>query len=273
MIVVATEMQSMNKWTLMLQSDEVSFGFFSFIDNEKIVEIAGMAGMDFVIFDQEHASYGVDFIERGARAAAAAGLVTVVRMPGSDPDPHHIARVLDTGIDGLMFARVADADAVRRLVDLCRIEPRGMRGSCPGSRAGHYALLPLEEYRQRSNDVSIMVMIETKEAFEQVEEIMRVPGVAGITVGRDDLASALGAAGGRNDPQVVEAERRILKLAKSMNVGVRGSARNMDEFARYAQEENCPNVFSFLTDTYQVGARFQELASGANDLLGAGRSG
>ena len=267
--MVATDTQSQNRWTQMLQSEDPSFGFFCFIASEKIVEIAGFAGMDFVIFDTEHASYDVDFIERGTRAAQVSGLVTVVRMPGGDPDPNLIARVLDTGVDGLMFARVPNKEAAERLVDMCMIEPVGVRGSCPGSRAGHYALLPLDEYRRRSNDVSVMVMIETKEAFEDVEEIMKVPGVTGITVGRDDLASALGADGGRNDPKVVAAERRILELANSMNVGVRGSARNMDELARYATEDYCPNVFSFLTDSYQIGTRFQELIGNAKSQLSA----
>lgn len=259
---------STNRWTRLLRGDKLSTGFFCFIANEKIIEIAGYAGIDFVIFDTEHASYDVEFIEKGARVAEGAGLVTVVRMPGDNPDPHMIARVLDAGVDGLMFARVTTRESVEHLVKLCQIEPTGLRGSCPGSRAGHYALMPLDEYRRRSNDVAITVMIETKEALEQAEEIMKIPAVTGITVGRDDLASALGAKGGRNDPAVLEEERKILALAKKHNVGVRGSARNMEELKRYLEQENCPRVFSFLTDSYQIGSRFRELVVGSRELLG-----
>ena len=176
-----------------MASDELSTGVFCFIGDERIVEIAGYAGMDFVIFDTEHASYGLDFIERGIRAAQAVGLVTVVRMPGGEPDPNLITRLLDAGIDGIMFARVTTKESVEELVKLCKLEPEGLRGACPGARAGHYALMPIEEYRRRANDVAIMVMIENKVAFEAANEIMQIPGVAGVTVGRDDLAESLGA--------------------------------------------------------------------------------
>lgn len=268
MALTNPEPESTNRWARLLKSDELATGFFCFIGSEKIVEIAGYAGIDFVIFDTEHASYGVEFIEKGVRAAEAVGLVTVVRMPGGDPDPNLITRVLDTGIDGVMFARVTTKESVERLVGLCQIEPLGVRGACPGSRAGQYALMPIEDYRRRSNDVAIMVMIETKEAFEQAGEIMQIPGVAGVTVGRDDLAEALGAKQGRNDPIVVEAEREIQRLARLHGVGYRGSAKDADELNRYLEDENCPRTFSFLTDSYQIGTRFRELVLGSKERLG-----
>ena len=260
--------ETSNRWAQLLVSDELSTGVFCFIGDERIVEIAGHAGMDFIIFDTEHASYGLDFIERAIRAAQAVGLVTVVRMPGGEPDPNLITRLLDAGIEGIMFARVTTKESVEELVKLCRLEPEGLRGACPGARAGHYALMPIEEYRRRANDVAIMVMIENKAAFEAANEIMQIPGVAGVTVGRDDLAESLGAKEGRNDPIVVEAEREIMRLAKKNGIGFRGSAKDADELKQYVGHENCPRTFSFLTDSFQLGSRFRDLVQRSHDALG-----
>jgi 4-hydroxy-2-oxoheptanedioate aldolase len=259
--------ETTNRWAQLLASDDLSTGFFCFIGDERIIEIAGYAGMDFVIFDTEHASYGLDFIERGIRAAKSVDLVTVVRMPGGEPDPNLITRLLDAGIDGIMFARVTTKESVEHLVKLCKLEPEGLRGACPGARAGHFALMPIEEYRRRASDVAIMVMIENKVAFDAANDIMAIPGVAGVTVGRDDLAESLGGKEGRNDPIVVEAEREIMRLAKVHGIGYRGSAKDAEELKQYVGKDNCPRTFSFLTDSFQIGSRFRDLVTRSHDAL------
>jgi 4-hydroxy-2-oxoheptanedioate aldolase len=246
-----------NKWAQLLKSKRLATGIYNFIPSETIVEVAGYAGLDFIIFDTEHASYDVAYIERGVRTAASVGLVSVVRISGTDPDQHLIARVLDTGVDGLMFARIQSKEVAEELVRMCRIPPVGTRGACPGSRSGHFALRPLDEYRQTTNDVALMVMIETKEAFDEAEEIMRVPGIEGVAVGRDDLAAAMGLPGGRHDPKAYEAERHILKLADTLGVGVRTTASTTDEMEMYLQNDHCPYLFSFLTDSFQFGTRLR----------------
>ncbi len=260
-------MSNTNKWRDLLTRESFSTGIYHFIPSEAIVEIAARAGLDFMIFDTEHASYDLAYIERATRVAEGLGLVTVVRIPGTQPDPHMLTRILDIGVDGLMFSRIESAAVAKDIVDLCRIPPIGKRGPCPGSRSGGYALSPLEDYRRRTNDISIMVMIETRRALEEAREILSLPGIDGVSVGRDDLAAALGLPGGRDDPGAYEAEREIFRIAKELGVGVRASATTPEELQMYLENENCPHVFSFLTDSYQIGHRIRELVTASHRLV------
>jgi 4-hydroxy-2-oxoheptanedioate aldolase len=248
----------------MLQSGEFAAGMFSFIPSEALVDIAAHAGFDYLIFDTEHASYDVAMIERLVRATEAAGIASVVRI--SHPDPYLIARVLNTGADALLFARVSSQREAEDIVRLTRLAPEGERGACPGSRAGHFYLMPRDEYTRRSNDVAIAVMIETKEGLDDIEGILGVDGIDGVGVGPVDLSYSLGVSG-RDAPEVVEAISRVSRLAREAGVGVMASAKSLDELATYLAREEGPRVFWYATEAYQIGHCFQELMRKSHELV------
>jgi 4-hydroxy-2-oxoheptanedioate aldolase len=247
-----------------LLTSEFAAGMFSFIPSEAIVDIVGYAGFDFLIFDTEHASYDVAMIERLARAADAVGIASVVRI--SHPDPYLIARVLDTGVHGLMFARISSRREAEEIVSSSRLAPLGKRGSCPGMRAGQYFLMPRDEYTRRSNDVAIVVMIETKEGLEDAEGILSVDGIDGVAVGPVDLSYSLGV-GSREAPEVAEAIAHVTRLARAKGKGVMASAKTLDELAGYLKRKEGPRVFWYTTDAYQIGNCFRELMRKSHELV------
>jgi 4-hydroxy-2-oxoheptanedioate aldolase len=99
-----------------------------------------------------------------------------------------MARLLDFGLDGAIFASVEDADMVRQLVAATTYMPAGRR-SWAGARYGIGA--------QRSTwagaSVPVHVMYETRGAVRDIREIASVPGVSGLVLGPVDLALAFGA--------------------------------------------------------------------------------
>jgi 4-hydroxy-2-oxoheptanedioate aldolase len=252
-----------NAFRRLLRSDFAA-GMFSFIPSEAVVDIVGYAGFDFLIFDTEHASYDVAMIERLVRAADAVGIASVVRI--SHPDPYLIARVLDTGVDGLMFARINSRQEAEDIVANSRLAPLGRRGSCPGMRAGQYFLMPRDEYTRRSNDVAIVVMIETKEGLDDVEGILSVDGIDGVAVGPVDLSYSLGV-GSREAPEVAEAIARVTRLARAKGKGVMASAKTLDELAAYLKRQDGPRMFWYTTDAYQIGNHFRELMRKSRELV------
>ncbi|MBI4199784.1 MAG: 4-hydroxy-2-oxovalerate aldolase [Chloroflexi bacterium] len=252
-----------NRFRELLQSRKFAAGMFVFIPAEAIVDMLGYAGFHFVMFDNEHASYDIAFIERLARAAEAAGIPCIVRL--SHPDPYVIARVLDTGVDGLLFARVESKNTAEDIVTLCRIPPMGKRGACQGSRAGDYFLMSQDDYTRRSNDVAIAVMIETKEGLAHAEEILGVPGVDAVIMGPGDLSFSLGVS--RDDPRLVEAQEHIIKLAKSAGVTVMVPAKTPEDTAQWLQREDGPRVFFYTTDAYQIGNCFRGLMKRSRELV------
>jgi 4-hydroxy-2-oxoheptanedioate aldolase len=74
-------------------------------------------------------------------------------------------------------------------VAACRYAPEGNRSYGPVAAISRYT----EEYAKVANAVvSCIVMIETKEALANLDEILAVPGVDAIYVGPVDLSLTLG---------------------------------------------------------------------------------
>ena len=63
------------------------------------VEALGLAGLDFIIIDGEHAPLDEMHLEAMLRAADCVGLPVVVRVPVADE--FHILKVLDMGAAGV----------------------------------------------------------------------------------------------------------------------------------------------------------------------------
>jgi 4-hydroxy-2-oxoheptanedioate aldolase len=254
---------SENRFRELLQTDRYTKGYMSFIDSEVLVDLAGYAGFDWLMFDQEHASYDINAIERMVRAAEARGMPTIARIP--NPDPYLIQRVLDTGIDGLMFARVNTSEEAAELVSLCRLAPDGKRGACPGSRSAHYFFLDKPLYQRRANDTVVVLMIETKEGFDNFEEILAVPGIDGIAVGQSDLSFSLGVE--RNDPIVIEAERKLTELARDAGIAVISNVKKPQDIQRWLDMPNGPRMFWYTTDAYLIAIGFKQLIEENDEIV------
>lgn len=246
----------------MLKS-EFAAGLFSFIPDETIVDIIGFAGFDFLILDTERGTYDVPTIERLVRAADAAGVASVVRV--DPPDPHLIAQVLDTGVDGLVFPNISSRQEAEAVVRSSRLPPLGALDPYRGRRGGHYYLLPDDALKSRLNDVAIVVMIESKEGLDNAEEILSVDGLDGAAVGPVDLARTLGVA--RDGPEIAAAIEKVTSLARARGKGVMASAKDLDELEGHLKQENGPRAFWYATDTYLIGTHFRGLIEKSREIV------
>ena len=78
-------------------------------------------------------------------------------------------------------------------------QPVGDRGCCPGD-APRYWGLSLHEYFLRADvwplnpdgELLALVMIESREAIKNINEILSVPGLGGVLIGPHDLSLSLG---------------------------------------------------------------------------------
>jgi 4-hydroxy-2-oxoheptanedioate aldolase len=247
-----------------LLKSEFAAGMFSLIPSETIVDIAGYAGFHFLVFDTEHGTFDLAIIDRLVRAANAVGMASVVRLP-HHPDPHFITRVLDLGVDGLIFARISSRQDAEAVVQSSRQAPLGTLGPFPGLRTGHYFRMPASEYVRRANDVAIVVLIETKEGFDDVEGILSVDGLDGVAVGPVDLSCALGVP--RDGPEIKAAIARVTSLARAKGKGVMASAKDFDELESHLRSEDGPRVFWYATDTYHISNHFHMLMEKSRELI------
>jgi len=97
----------------------------------------------------------------------------------------------------------------------------GRRGYSSSPRAGAYGTLGMAETIRRGDQSVVIVQIESEAAVAAVHDILAVPGVAGVLIGRADLALSMGLAS-TQDARVVAATDRVVKatLAAGRLLGV-----------------------------------------------------
>jgi 4-hydroxy-2-oxoheptanedioate aldolase len=91
-------------------------------------------------------------------------------------------------------------------------------------------------YSVESNgEIACIVMIETAEALENLEDIVTTPGVDGVYIGPSDLALALGlpAIGDNNHPTHVAAVERIRAACASAGIAVGIHTSSVEYTQRY----------------------------------------
>ncbi len=197
-----------------------ALGTFITLADPVSVELAGLAGFEFVVIECEHAGLSLETVQNHLRAARARGLGTLVRVPAGDHG--FVQRVLDIGAEGVLVPHISDATAAARAVSGVRFPPDGHRGMYPASAAaefGAHGLPGVRELTQALNRNTVLaVMIEEASAVDQVEAIATTPGVDLVVVGPSDLSASLGVIGDPKDPALAAAVNRIFKACREAGV-------------------------------------------------------
>lgn len=187
------------------------------------VEVYGALGFDFVWLDFENAGphpEDATAVAALARAADAAGIEPLVRLPSGDPSL--IRKVLDTGIRTLLVPRVETAAEVRRAVEASRfayVDGVGERGYA-GARASGWGG-DTDGYAAREDaNVLVGVMIENLTAVANVEEILAVPELGFTFVGPSDLSVSAGHPLETDHPDVTEAIETVREASHAAGVPV-----------------------------------------------------
>ena len=157
-----------------------------------LVEFLGAAGFDFVGVDAEHAGVSVETCRDLARAADAAGLGILARVPTTDPA--RILAFLDQGVHGLILSHCRTAADAEALVRATKYPPRGIRGAASGSRAAWYGYSGsvLEHVQTSDAETLCFGLIEDPEGVPNVRAMLEVDGFDGCFLGAGDLALSLG---------------------------------------------------------------------------------
>lgn len=185
------------------------FGTFTYSPDPALVEIAGAAGMDFVIIDTEHAQLDAGDVETLVRAARGAGLTAFVRV--GEPTAHSVGRALDAGSAGVVLPHISDELLARALASSARYPPAGNRSACTCSPATKYSLTEFSSYVAVANtDTWVVGLIEDKLGVDRIDDIVESGGLDVIMPGISDLATSFGVPGMLDHPLVLEAVERIV---------------------------------------------------------------
>lgn len=199
-----------------LARGEPVFGSFAFLPSPDIVEIMGIAGFDYVIIDLEHSPKNWETVANMVRAAQLHGMASLIRV--RENTEKTILEAIELGIDGIVLPFVQRAADINRAAAAMNYPPRGSRGTCTLTRTAVYGGLRAGfiEHTQRQNDRLVMVaQIEDKIGVENIDEILNCEiGADVIMIGRSDLAASLKRPGLVDDPQVLEATRKVIDACR-----------------------------------------------------------
>jgi 2-keto-3-deoxy-L-rhamnonate aldolase RhmA len=160
----------------------------------------GCAGYDWAVLDMEHTPLDMMEIIHLLQAVAGTPMVPITRVPWNDAVM--VKRVLDVGVQTVMFPFVQSAEEARRAVSAAKYAPEGSRGMAGMSRASRFGTVK-DYFKVANAGVSVIVQVETPESMACIEEIASVPGVDSIFMGPGDLSGAMGHVGDLLHPEVV----------------------------------------------------------------------
>ena len=234
-------------------------GAFVCLPCPESAELLAGIGYDWLILDTEHGPYGPLEAQRALQAVGRR-CPCVVRVPASDDV--WIKKALDIGAAGVLVPMVNTAAVAAHVARACKYAPAGTRGM--GLARAHGYGAGFEDYVAQANDrVAVIVQAEHIEAVENIETIVRVPGLDAIFVGPYDLSASMGKPGQVSDPDVQAAIRRVrdAALAAEVRLGI------------YCSDTKAAR--GFLRQGYTLigmSTDLNYLAQAAGDALAAARS-
>lgn len=247
-----------NKLKQALADGKRQIGLWIALANPYTAEICAVSGFDWLLFDGEHSPIDVPVLVSQLQAVSGAGVEVVARPPIAEP--WIIKQYLDIGIRNLLVPLVRDANHAADIVRMTKYPPEGIRGVGAGiARASNWNRN--NQYLAEANDgICLIVQVETVEALNDLEAIVRTDGVDGIFLGAADLSSALGYRGQPTHPDVVRRIEEAIALICSCGKAAGALTANIDSGKRYL-EIGCTFV--------GVGNDVGLLAGGADRLAAA----
>ena len=123
-------------------------------------------------------------------------------------DPAIIKRVLDMGAYGIMVPWIGGRAEAEAAVRAAKYPPDGIRGSPAATGPGATGDTPPEYWKRANEEVLVVLQVETRAAVEEIDQIVKIPGVDVIFIGPGDLSTALGHMGNPGHPDVQAAFAR-----------------------------------------------------------------
>jgi 2-keto-3-deoxy-L-rhamnonate aldolase RhmA len=209
-----------------LKNAKPMVGAFISVPSPELVEAAAYGGFDFVVIDGEHGPIGPGEVVHMVRAAQTANVAALVRVPLVAKD--YVLRALDAGATGVLAPKICRAEQARELVSECLYPPEGHRGAAFYARTHRFTRDSGWDVLERANrELTIGVMIESREAVPHVQEICQVPGIDFVLYGIHDMSVDIGR-GDHNSVELEKAGAVIKHAAKEAGIACGIAASTVD---------------------------------------------
>ena len=198
------------------------------IPNSFTAELMANQNWDSLTLDMQHGVIDYPNAVGMLQAISTTEVVPMARVNWNEPG--QIMKILDAGAYGIICPMVSNKKEAENFVKACMYPPNGYRSYGP-IRGLVYGGSDYAD--EANNEILKFAMIETKESLENLDEIMKTPGLDGIYIGPADLSLAIGQKPSFDKPEgdpVYDAIMKILEHAKKNNI-VAGIQNGKPEYA------------------------------------------
>ncbi|HTS39006.1 MAG TPA: HpcH/HpaI aldolase/citrate lyase family protein [Xanthobacteraceae bacterium] len=238
-----------------IAAGQLQIGLWCSLCSNITVEIVAHSGFDWLLLDTEHSPNELPDVLSQLQAAQAGTASPIVRPAWNDIVL--IKRYLDIGAQTLLIPFVQTPDEARAAVAATRYPPAGIRGITGSGRASRYGRVK-DYLKNASNEIGVLVQVETKSALDQIEKIASVEGIDGVFIGPNDLSASYGHIGNWGHPDMQAAMKDAVQRLKKINKPAGILTPNEEEAKRFIDWG-----YTFVA----VGSDLGLLARGSDGLL------
>lgn len=214
--------------------DILFFGCVMDCRSGTVIEMYHETGYDAVLIDREHTAFNHETILEQVRLARVLEFPCMVRV--AEISYAEMNRVMDQAPDGIFVPRIRSRKDVEEVMRLTTFPPSGVKGfgasTCPAGKYLGWLPDSTQQLEHFNNHFVRGIQIETKEAFENLDDILSVPGIDLAVVGNDDLSLGLGISGQFDSSEYIKSVQQIIAACERHGV-VPGIAGGEPEKVRF----------------------------------------
>lgn len=173
-------------------------------------------GLDFVLFDMEHGRCDLSLLAEMIASCRGSDIVPMARVPDANFAP--LSRVLDLGARGVMVPRVETRAQAEDIVRKLKYAPMGERGVALGVAHDLYRAGTPEFFAEANDEITVILLLETQKAFENLDAIVSVQGVDVAWMGHYDLTVSMGIPAQFDDPRFLAAMDALVASCQKYGV-------------------------------------------------------
>ena len=236
-----------------LKADEQTYGVWMSIESPIVTELISGLGFDYFVFDNEHSTLNI-YQTQTLMQAMRGNSKTIPIVRAWWNDLVHIKRSLDIGAYGVVVPWINNKEQAEMAVKATRYAPNGLRG-CGPRRA---SMFDPDYFKTADEEILVICQIETKQAVENIEEIVSVEGVDVSYIGPADLSASYGHLGDQTHPDVQEAIDKVFDATKAA-----GKAAGIHLGSGKTIKDRIDKGYNFIT----VGKDLDIIKVGCLDIL------
>lgn len=235
-----------------LRSGGVLRGIWRTLPGDELTEIIADSGIDFQIFDREHAALGWEAIQRCVRINNLCGKASLIRP--ATRHPVEAQRALDAGALGLVYAQIASMADAHEISDNVKFAPIGKRGFNPFVPAFSYGNSAKLRSDLNEDSPLLIPIIESLNGITDLPRMLKCANIDALYLGAYDLSVQLGCAGQLDHPRLRETLELAVKMCRQADRPVGLMVRDRDDAARW--RDLGVQIFLFGVDSAIIASSF-----------------